>query len=230
MSYILEALKKNEQERDLGRVPGIDALPYETLEKAPRRPYLLWGVLALLAINLGVAGVYLWQRAATREKMPDVAVKGPTEAPVGRPVAAAGGLIKPSAVTVKPLPEPAPAPAPGPARTVQRTVPVSKVTARPPSPAPEPVEPVAVVAATVPVPAAGVPPLLEELDPAQRQALPALSLDVHVYANQPQRRFVLINLRKLREGDSLENTLVEAITPEGVVLSHQGLRFRLQRR
>lgn len=229
MSYILEALKKNEQERGLGRVPGIDALPYEASEKTPRRPYLLWGVLALLAINLGVAGVYLWQRSATREKTPDVAIKAPTKVPAGRPDAAAGGLIKPGAITVKPLPEPAPAPAPSSAITEQRPVPVSQVTARLPSPPPEPVEPVAGIAATAPVSAVGVPPLLEELDPAQRQTLPALSLDVHVYAEQPQRRFVLLNLRKLREGDRIENTLVEAITPDGVVLSHQGLRFRLQR-
>lgn len=59
MSYILEALKKAERERELGRVPGIGS-PHETPPPRPPRrwPWVLAGVLLLNA--LVVAG--LWWR------------------------------------------------------------------------------------------------------------------------------------------------------------------------
>jgi general secretion pathway protein B len=60
--------------------------------------------------------------------------------------------------------------------------------------------------------------------------LPNLRLDLHVYAAKPQDRFALINMRKLHEGDSLpEGVKVEAITPDGVIMSHNGSKFLLPR-
>lgn len=53
-----------------------------------------------------------------------------------------------------------------------------------------------------------------------------LRLDVHVYAEAPADRFVLINLQKYHEGEQLqEGPVLDAITPEGVVLSYRGERF-----
>jgi hypothetical protein len=60
--------------------------------------------------------------------------------------------------------------------------------------------------------------------------LPQLRLDLHVYAAKPQERFALINMHKLHEGDSVQNGVrVESITPDGVVMSHNGSRFLLPR-
>ena len=60
--------------------------------------------------------------------------------------------------------------------------------------------------------------------------LPQLRLDLHVYAARPQDRFALINMHKLHEGDSVQNgILVESITPDGVVMSHNGSKFLLPR-
>jgi general secretion pathway protein B len=60
--------------------------------------------------------------------------------------------------------------------------------------------------------------------------LPQLRLDLHVYAAKPQDRFALINMHKLHEGDSVQNGVrVESITPDGVVMSHNGSRFLLPR-
>jgi general secretion pathway protein B len=60
--------------------------------------------------------------------------------------------------------------------------------------------------------------------------LPALSLDLHVFAAKPQDRFVMINMHKLHEGDATpEGVRVESITPEGAVLSKDGMRFLLPR-
>jgi hypothetical protein len=57
-----------------------------------------------------------------------------------------------------------------------------------------------------------------------------LRLDLHVFAAKPQERFVMINMHKLHEGDTLpEGVHVESITPEGAVLSKDGTRFLLPR-
>jgi Type II secretion system protein B len=51
-----------------------------------------------------------------------------------------------------------------------------------------------------------------------------------MYAPQPQDRFVMINMHKLREGDSLpEGVHVNSITPDGAVLSFNGQTFLLPR-
>jgi general secretion pathway protein B len=67
-------------------------------------------------------------------------------------------------------------------------------------------------------------------DAALQNHLPELRLDLHVFAALPQNRFVMINMHKLREGDSLpEGVRVESIIPEGAVLSKDGTRFLLPR-
>jgi general secretion pathway protein B len=61
-----------------------------------------------------------------------------------------------------------------------------------------------------------------------RGTLPALHLDLHVYAAQPQQRFIFVNSRKYREGETLaEGPVVEQITTDGAVLNFRGSRFKL---
>jgi general secretion pathway protein B len=65
-------------------------------------------------------------------------------------------------------------------------------------------------------------------DLTARGGLPELHLDLHVYSNVPQQRFIFVNSRKYREGDALqEGPVVEQITARGAVLSHRGSRFQL---
>jgi len=60
--------------------------------------------------------------------------------------------------------------------------------------------------------------------------LPQLRLDLHVYAAKPEDRFALINMHKMHEGDALpDGVQVDSITPDGVVLSHNGSKFLLPR-
>jgi general secretion pathway protein B len=79
-------------------------------------------------------------------------------------------------------------------------------------------------------PAAATPP--ETLPGADeltaRGNLPALHLDLHVYATQVQQRFIFVNSRKYREGETLaEGPVVEQITADGAVLNFRGSRFKL---
>jgi general secretion pathway protein B len=61
-----------------------------------------------------------------------------------------------------------------------------------------------------------------------RGGVAALHLDLHVYVTQPQQRFIFVNSRKYKEGDTLaEGPVVEQITPDGAVLNFRGSRFKL---
>jgi general secretion pathway protein B len=57
-----------------------------------------------------------------------------------------------------------------------------------------------------------------------------MHLDVHVYATRPADRFVYVNMRPYREGETLaEGPVVERIRRDGVVLDYRGVRFLLPR-
>jgi general secretion pathway protein B len=77
--------------------------------------------------------------------------------------------------------------------------------------------------------ASGVP-LYQDVSATLGARVPQLRLDLHVFAAHPQDRFVMINMHKLREGDTLpEGVHVDSITPEGAVLSYNGSKFLLPR-
>jgi general secretion pathway protein B len=57
-----------------------------------------------------------------------------------------------------------------------------------------------------------------------------LHLDIHVYSDDPAERFVFINMAKHREQSKLEEgPVVVEIRPDGVILEHQGTTFLLPR-
>jgi general secretion pathway protein B len=69
-----------------------------------------------------------------------------------------------------------------------------------------------------------------ELPQELRNKLDLPRLDVHVYSEEPQGRFILVNLEKYREGETLASGLVlEEILPDGMVMSYQGERFRVEK-
>jgi general secretion pathway protein B len=60
--------------------------------------------------------------------------------------------------------------------------------------------------------------------------LPELSIDLHIYADDPAKRAVFINGRRYQQGAVLaEGPTVEEITREGAILRYRGQRFLLPR-
>ena len=91
-----------------------------------------------------------------------------------------------------------------------------------PAPAPSPV--------TAAAPEDERLPRLSELTGDERSNLPPLKLTMHVYADEPAQRFVILDGRRLREGESLASGIgVEAIRRDGLVLSVNGRRVLLAR-
>lgn len=118
MSYILEALKKAQAERQLGNAPTIHAVPVGAAPSDPagarRRP--LW--IALAAVGLVAALAALAWRASAPDVKPAAVVAAP--APVAAVTPPPLAVVPPSAPAPKPVavraaPAPAPKPAPVPA-------------------------------------------------------------------------------------------------------------------
>jgi general secretion pathway protein B len=65
---------------------------------------------------------------------------------------------------------------------------------------------------------------------ATKNSLPPLHMDLHVYAPDPSKRFVIVNGAKLGEGQSSpEGVRAESITTEGAILSYRGVQFEMLR-
>lgn len=210
MSYILEALQKAERERALGRVPDLSAA-HAPAAAPPHRPWPWLLGLGLLANAAVVAALWLWPQpqppaAPALARPPDTAAPSslPPRPPVSPPVPAPAPVAAPAPRTAGPAPD------------------------RPPSAAPLPPAPAPAAAPPSAPPADARPPRLALLPESLRGALPPLNVDAHVYAEDPAKRFVLINLRRYREGERLEEgPLLQAITREGVVLSFRERSFLL---
>jgi general secretion pathway protein B len=228
MSYILDALKKAEQQRGLGRVPGLGSV-HEQASGGVRRRWL-WGVTGLLILNAAVLLVVFWpeQRRDIRDDAPPV--QPPRQAAAQHPE---GGGEQPrssravQAEDQEPVHDPAVQPrlvSPTPdQRRQQRALrsPVAvddaEIPARPQETGARPDE-----ARNIPV-WPQIPVYLFE------QLTGSLRLDVHVFASQPAERFVLINMKKYHQGQQLqEGPRLDEITADGVILSFRGEKFRLQ--
>src|SRR5207253_3073114 len=221
MSFILDALKKSESDRQRHSGPAL----FEVKVAAPRSALPLWAVAvaALLVVNLAIVMWMLWPHPAARSAdsstaATSLAAQGPQAAAASAPAPAPPplSLTAPAASPAAPALPPTPGAASGAGDNPDDYAPAAE-------PAAAPLLGNRVRRAT----ADGVP-LYQ--DAAATAGIPQLRLDLHVFAQRPQDRFVMINMHKLREGDSLpEGVHVDSITPEGAVLSYGGARFLLPR-
>ena len=107
--------------------------------------------------------------------------------------------------------------------------PEAKVPATKPAAGPPPAAP-AQAAAAPPAPPAepALPdmPLYYQLPYNVRKDLPALAISMHVYANSPAQRFVVVDGERKAEGDSVKDGLtVREIRTDGVIFDFRGQRF-----
>ena len=59
-------------------------------------------------------------------------------------------------------------------------------------------------------------------------SLPDLHIDIHVYSEVPNERFVFINMKKYKEGEALiYGPYIQTITVEGVILNYKNINFLL---
>lgn len=217
MSFILDALRKSETERQKAQVPGIGDAPMVVHQK--HVPRWTVGLIACLSAGLVVLG-WFWLRDAGTDTEEQGAAVSPTQATAG----AAASSTTPTAPV---------------AAMASAVVPIREIRnlseeARQGSDAPA-----AAGAGNAPAPRAATPeapevPAVPMLTLAQYRAsggaLPELNLELHVYSPTAAERFVFINSSKYVEGQTLaEGPRLGAITQDGAVLVHEGRSLLLPR-
>lgn len=231
MSLILDALRKSEAERQRGKSPGLFATtPGVQREMFPRMK--LWPVLVFLAFLLASAWV-IWRgesRRAQREaeavaavvpnavplvEVGDALSEAPASAAVASPPQPVAMVATPSA-SAPPMPPTVAAsrlPAiPAPSTMVTQPAPAITLSASP------------LPAAPAESPAEEALPSVAVLDTATRASLPPLKLSMHVYGQDPAKRFAIIDGKRVSEGSLLGSGVVEAIRRDGVVVNINGQR------
>jgi general secretion pathway protein B len=241
MSFILDALKKSENDRQRQSAPAL----FEVKVAAPRRTFPIWavGLAVLLGVNVLIL---LW--VLLRQPAPDAATTAVT--PARDTAQAPSSAAPPGMVTVPATSTYIPAGAPPAATTSAGNVSTDAGVVAPSHTPPLAEEPVLsgqepsvppdydardYRPAITPAQANAVAAARREMAPsrdevlAQGTQLPDLRLDLHVFDPDPAKRFVFINMRKLREGDSTpEGVRLDAITQTGAKLTYHGTQFTLE--
>ena len=270
MSFILDALKKSETDRQRQSGPAL----FEVKVAPPKARFPIWAVaiVALLAVNMVIVGWLLLRRPSSAD---DTAVQTrppnslseptvsypPPQAPSYPPPAAtapqqtaappntaAGQSNIGTTLTIPPpgtapvaqqqSPSQTPDDVQRPARLPDRDLneptlagPKADANANPDDYAPATEEPsTSAFKGHVRRGTESGLMLYQDAAVAAGANLPPIRLDLHVYAEKPEDRFALINMHKLHEGDSIAGGVrVESITPDGVIMSHNGTKFLLPR-
>lgn len=208
MSYILDALRKADAQRERDPSRGIHAQPVQPLplQAQPGRGRRLWLwalALFILVVLLAWAGWSLTRpepAAVTVAKAPDpVAVVRPEAAEAAPPVPATELL--PAAAPPAPIAAPAP-----------------REAARAPTVTAYPLEP----AASAP----GRVILFADLPADVQREIPKLTITGGVYSPIPAQRLLIVNGLVLNEGaEAAPGVRLEQIRPKLAVLVYRGYRY-----
>jgi general secretion pathway protein B len=225
VSFILDALRKSEHERQRSAVPGLSQVPVATPQpQLPRWAVVVMGALAGVVLVLGVAW---WQTVRAPE--PAGAAARTVERGLELPPPA---TAVPPQATISSRPSGPFAPAAAPSLAA-----AAGATPTPANATPAAVDPSAPAAASsvslsaparFDVPTDGVTLPSAAALAAEGIAVPPLRLELHAFSSRPHERFVFINGRKYVEGERLvEGPQVVSIAPTGAVLAHAGRQFLL---
>ena len=257
MSYILDALRRAEAERERGAVPGLQSQQQqiETEDDAPTRSRtLVWAVIGLaFALIATLAWTLLGGSTPARQ-----IAEGPvTAAPAAAPVATAAPVAQ-SLAEIAAAPPPATVPTQTATPSPTMTQPVRMPMATQPAPRPVAVAPakvapqVALATPRVDVPkpsptaalaaakveAAKQPPATAASEPriyAQselpadiQRELPRVAINGSSYSGDAASRMVMINGQVFHEGDQLSAGLVlDKIRRRSAVLADKGFRYEV---
>jgi general secretion pathway protein B len=229
MSYILDALRRAQAERERGQVPGLEArTPVQTPPPTPQRRATAWWLGGALSVVLLAVAVVMALRGGPADPVAPVA---PPLAQAPAPTAPGPLPSTPATMVVVSAPTPPPAGS-GPLNAT----PSSPDAARPASqklpaiaPAIAPVAGPATVSAP-PAPAASAlrAVQLAQLSADLRRELPALTLGGAIWSDNAASRFVIVNGLVLREGDTAApGVVLERIGPKAVFLRWRDWRIEV---
>jgi general secretion pathway protein B len=227
MSYILEALKKAQAERQLGSAPTLHAPTLHGTERsvaggALKKPLVLAAsamavaIVVLLVLVLRPTGQTAPVAAPAAAATPAAAAAVPAAAALPAVSAQDGGAalaaaLPPPVATVDPAPRPQPVAEAAPA--AMPTPVAADKPAKPAKPAAAPEEP--------------VQNLRDLPEPIQR-AIPQVAVGGYIYSKNPADRLLLIDKILRHEGEEVAPGLtLEKLQPREAVFNFKGYRYRV---
>ncbi|MBB6132176.1 general secretion pathway protein B [Massilia aurea] len=238
MSYILEALKKAQAERQLGNAPTIHApAPSYAAPRAGQGAQWRYLALGVGIVVVAAAVALLWPRFAGEAPVrlaavtPPAAVAAtapatvPATAPVATPAPPAAVLPAPAPVA---QPAPAPVPEARPVRVKPAPAPVVSTASSSPQPSPQQRE-AAPAPATVAAQPVGDDQLrtLQQLPDTLQREIPKVAFGGYIYSPTPGESLLLVDKMLRREGEEVAPGLVlERLTPKAAVMNYRGTRYR----
>jgi general secretion pathway protein B len=233
MSLILDALKKSEAERRRGELPTFNTSSAMHLPPSSKKSNSSTIILVSFLVLIGSAlAFYFWSRPSGNLEV--LSNNSPTADSVLAASNNAGNnntqTEKNIAAASTALPEKA---KPAPSIAAEKPIVIqAKPEIKPAEPAP-----VAEAAADIDTtPAVSAPRAnadsvanVATLSAELRQQLPAMKLSMHVYANEPSKRFAIMDGARINEGSVVGQGFVQRISPEGVIISINGQDFLVPR-
>ena len=231
MSYILDALKKSDQERKHGEVPGLNSFQEQPKPPIATSRILLYLLVGVILINILIIGLWVTFRQDPADTRTAEVSGTSTELPKTSREELSSAKSSESTTGTSPVAESAKK------KEVAKSPPERK-------PASEP----AILTDTTETPPHSADFLPEEMEnePAEegrreptltsfeklpadvRNDLPALSIAAHYYARKASSRMASINGRIMRQGQTISNGLVlEEITREGVIFRFRDYLFSM---
>jgi len=239
MSYILDALKKSEQERGHGNVPGVQtvhssSLNYRSDKKA------LWPYLLIAAIILNLLAILYF--IMDRDK-PTIANAEKNARPAQTPAEILPAVVSPPTISTRERQTKPSIPAENTQDyTAQSATADSRETENIPveGVVTQPMDSSSIVSdpdrqqtetsntkATAKADREKVTPIeFYDLPEAISKQLPAIIISAHVYSTNPLQRSIVINDKFVEEGEYVIDDLVlKEITADGAIFDYQGTRF-----
>lgn len=249
MSFILEALKKSEKNRQKSSAPNLETQHHSSVKAPKKRP--LWIGLFVLFVLLfnGLILIWLfgpWQQEKTQpQEQVLVSSPPPINTEVTETIAVAAApqpvtTIETQPITIKQQPPTVVA--------VASAVPQSVTAVETQTIAVKQQQPavVAVAPVTPPVTTIEAQPTVITVEPAAepkqqtavtirelpahiQQQLPTFTMSVHGYAGD-NNSLIRLNNKIMRQGSTLDGRYrLEEITTDGAIFSYQGYRFKISR-
>lgn len=245
MSYILDALKRADADRERGHVPGLHSqgeFHPPTGPGASWRRLTVWGIAVLVLLT--AAALTWWSlrtpeaseptevRTAAASAEPASADTAPSATP-GLPILAPEPAVETPTPATAPPPSAPPRPQPGPATSgvaeenveadaedlvdtiTEAEDTVNAVATQPPPPSPQ---------STLP-PRTAVPRPMATADASGR---PPVKVSGSSYSQNPAHRMLIANGKVVHEGQEIEPGLkLETVGPRSAVLNHRGTLYNI---
>jgi len=220
MSYILDALKKSEQERGHGNIPDVQTVHSSSLNyRNEKKAY--WPHILIIAVLLNLIAIVYFivnkENSAETAQQTNVITHTTTE---NRPVikeivtAQSTAAVSDDNSEKKTLEEPSPK-----AEAEEKTGEIKKQVANKTE--------TDVAAQAKPVVNEPAPIIdFYELPESIKHDLPAIIITAHVYSSNPAQRSIVINNHFMEQGEYvLDGLILYEITPDGAIFNYQGTLF-----